>query len=267
MLKGWGEQEPQAAFAWAKQLPDPRREQALAEVVSGMANTDPRIAAECLHELSPDRNRDSAALSVVRALAPIDIEAAAGLVSKFEWRRGDWHETTWPDQKQAVSEVARAWAQQNIPNSLAWAESLPESEGDYRDSAFSAIFGHLIELRQPELAVELINSQADAYTRERLTQRLAGEWSERDLPGATAWINQLSAGRQREAAWAAMRWIWIPEDLQGAADFALRAIPLGQSSDAVLEDIARIAIKTMGDDYAVRTLADQLSRGRTAMRF
>ncbi len=73
----WVSQDPQAASAWAEQLPDGKaREAAMASIAEQWANTDTMAASSWINQLPQGRPRDEAAAKLIEKITPTDPAAA-----------------------------------------------------------------------------------------------------------------------------------------------------------------------------------------------
>ncbi|HLP78393.1 MAG TPA: hypothetical protein VK327_15930, partial [Candidatus Paceibacterota bacterium] len=159
----WGVADPEAALAWAEQLPDAgERKSALADATTQLAQTDPAKAVELaeLHRLD-DRNglmgnlamlwaqKDLASAldwagrqpagdqknEIIARLAFVEsqtspLEAANRVVRDIP---------PGPAQEEAVMSVLNQWANRDFASASAWVERFPE--GSFRDRAIAELKG------------------------------------------------------------------------------------------------------------------------------
>jgi hypothetical protein len=97
----WVSQDPQAAAAWATQLPDGKaREAAMASIADQWATTDTMAASTWINQLPPGRSRDEAAAKLIEKITPTDPTAA------FTWAANIQD----PDkQLQSLKNTINAW--------------------------------------------------------------------------------------------------------------------------------------------------------------
>ena len=166
-----GPERSQAALSWAQDLSDPAaRNAVLPNIISAVAENDPRRAAQMLSRLSGE-TQTAAATSVISQWAASDPQAA-----------GNWA-VSFPEGKtrgQIFANLINRWAGNDPTAAASWLGNL--SEGPSRDQAVSA-FSNRIGSSDPQAAVQwaatigddsLRNSQMES-TRARLVENRSAQ--------------------------------------------------------------------------------------------
>jgi hypothetical protein len=246
----WGAAEPDAALAWARDLPaGEQRDGALTEVLGGIAQRDPTAATHLLADLPPGGFRDGAVFRIALTCSTAHPEAAAALAdqAKAVFQQQDLFEA-----------VGRGWSSRNTTEALVWAQSLTNTTD--RNRALFGVAARMAET-QPGEAIQLAMSQPDASSRNELIRCVAGHLAEGDSQAAADWLRQLPDGPLRQQAWEGMSREWIEQDPAGAADAALASLPAGETRTAALARVAHDGLEAGWDEQAARQWASQLPAG------
>jgi hypothetical protein len=214
-----------------------------------MARQDPGAATKLLEELPPGAFRDNAVVSLVSECEDTHPEAAAALA---ETEKAVF-------QRQGLfRRIGRAWAEQSVPEALAWAQSLsnPNDRGD----ALACVVGVMAQT-QPQEAIQMMQSQTDAKARDQLAKSLAGGWAEADLQAAASWVSKLPEGSLRQQAVEGIASPWVAQDPEGAASFAVSSLAAGKARTAALGNIGHAWIPSGWDERAAVQWASQLAPG------
>lgn len=116
VVEVWVRQDSAAALAWAEKLPAGRdRNTALESVLRELSERDPRAAVERAQALLTGQALERTLSQALAQLTVVDPQAASELVLRLP--PGDL-------QTNAVTNVARAMAMQNVDTALAWVKSL-----------------------------------------------------------------------------------------------------------------------------------------------
>lgn len=171
----WAAQNTPDALAWAGQLEGRERADFLTGVVSGLAQSAPRVAAGYLGEL-PDDLRVPAAQTVAAQWAALEPAGAAA------WAAGL---TDGALRERVLNQVAVQWADIDGESAGRWLTSLPA--GTARDAALQACARQLSH-EVPAKAVALAASIHDPAQREPVLGELVRRWLTSDRRSAETWL-------------------------------------------------------------------------------
>lgn len=178
----WARQDPAAALQWARQIKDETvAGNVMSNVIGGIANTDPRQAADLVSQMSASPQMNAAATMVSELWAGSDTRAAA-----------DWAMRL-PDaeaQRTALGLVIQRWCEQDLVTVAGWLERLPA--GPARDAAVTTYVSQAAGT-DPESAASWAGTIAAERQRSRALDRLAVLWLRQDKAAATRWITQNTA--------------------------------------------------------------------------
>jgi hypothetical protein len=202
----WAKQDPTAALAWAGSLPR-EKSQAIQAVISQMANTDPKGAADMLGKLSGEDLSDSYRAVASRYGAKDFAEASA-------WVR------TLPAQEQAAA-MASAVNGLSKQDPVAAAFELGKmEEGAEKDRAVSGVVENLARV-DPVAASELLKKQTSEGALRESMRELMPTWVMKDPSAALEFANSYQAGPIRDSA--IQSYVWShnegsPSDLVAVAE-------------------------------------------------
>ncbi len=245
----YGASDPEAALTWVRQMPaGEQRDLLLVDMIGGIAERDTVIATGLLDELPPGSLRDSAVDRIVMRCLHSDPAAVASLANQA---RNTFQ------QQGFFRYVGAAWADRNLPEAIAWAQSL-NSQSD-RNNALAGVVRQMAQI-EPEEAANLVLSQADAGSRHLLVRSVAAGWAESDLVAAADWVGRLPDS-MRVQAWEGLQEEWVLRDPEGAANFALESLPAGETRNAALTSLARKAAESGWDEQLALEWVSRLPTG------
>ena len=278
-LAGWASNDPQAARAWLEALDmvnDPAFDNLLNDrkipadalrfhlmrgLVSGMANSDPTMASQFVHELVASGDRAAAGLihqvveSVLRSGSPTEAAAWVGGMTDDRLRRASMEHvaavfadkdieaaTGWaatvagrPEAAGAVAQVGARIARRDPQSAVAWLSDLPA--GDGQNAGMHRVMREWTD-RDPTAASEYLTSMPDSPAKDSaiggLSQRLASE----DPQSAVAWAETIGSDAKRRESLISAGQAWNQKDPDAAAEW------LGSAN---LPEETRQAILTLGN--------------------
>jgi hypothetical protein len=202
----WAKQDPTAALAWASSLPR-EKSAAIQAVISQMANTDPKGAAEMLGKMSGEDLSDSYESVASRYGAKDFAEASA------------WVRTLPVDEQSAAMASAISGLSKQDPMAAAVELSKME-EGDDKDRAVSGVVENLARV-DPVAASEFLKKQTSETALRESMRQLMPTWVSKDPAAALQFANSYQAGPIRDSA--IQSYVWShnegsPSDLISVAE-------------------------------------------------
>lgn len=175
----WMSSDPDKAWDWAKLQTDERvRSLVWPAIAQGLAETDPRAAAEMALSLPENQSRRSSTIAnVAERWARKDPAAAAAYIQQLP-------EDT---AKLAMSRLAGQWADRDPEGATRWLNGLPT--GSKHDAALEGVAKGLLE-KDPVKAGSLAMSINDPDKREEVVFSIGQAWMYNDPQGAARWMAQ-----------------------------------------------------------------------------
>src|SRR5262249_22985599 len=152
----------------------------------------------------------------------------------------------------ALTQVSVAWANTNLPASVAWAKSLPESSGKavaLMNIAYEA--ARMEPLTSLELAVMLPPSPE----RDRLLVHATSQWVALDPGAATTWAQSISDADLKQTVLAATVVALASQNGASAANLAANYLQPGGDQDRAV-----VAIVQRWAESSPRAAADWVSQ-------
>jgi hypothetical protein len=233
----WAQQDPNAALAWANSLPaGAARQSAVSAAVEALGQQDPAEAADYASKLPSGGNngyyipgaynRDQLLQNISQSWAQTDPSglltwADNNLTGKaFDTATNTAIETmgnTDPAAaaaalaqisdasviNQSVPALATAWAQQNVTAALTWAQSLPTTNDDVRQSALNNVLGTWTDTDPAGASAYLQQNLGTDPDFGKLASQLATNWGKTDPQAALAWAQSLPPGDAQNSTVAA----------------------------------------------------------------
>ena len=187
----WARQDPVAAMAWANSLTNGKG-QAMTAVVSEVAKTDPKKAAEMLGSMDA-ADRPGAYRSVASQYGAVDFPSAQS------WIR------TLPADDQAAALASAIGGLSGIDPVKAALEVKSMEAGDAKDRAVESVVGDLAK-KDPQAAAEFLKGQDSEKALEDGMRPLMQQWTIQNPAAALAFVNSYEAGPVRDSA--AQAYVW-----------------------------------------------------------
>ncbi len=265
VLGVYAQTDPVGAMDWLnKNLSGHEHDAALSGMVSQLAKTDPALAANYYDQMPPGGPRDSITVAIANSLATQDTPAALAWVQNLPKDTADTVRsqsmkaviTSWknldpvaaanfmqnlagdPTMSGPAGGVAYAYAQNDGPAALAWAQSLPA--GPTQDNAVRSSLTGLAQVdpatawKQANDILQVqgtINSQT-AINGPTLRQIITA-WAESDPAAATQASMNITTDGTRLNSIAAATASWAEQDPAGLFTW-MQALPAGPERDAVV---------------------------------
>lgn len=292
LFNDWAGKDLASATTACQQLPDGlAKEKAGEYVLSRRIDQDPASAAEAVKNLPPGDHRQQAIEQLCQRWAGADLPAvlawAQSLPSETE-RAAAFNQLAarWADKdpqaaiqfagqhpdlsSDALGEIGKAWAKNDLAAATSWVESLPD--GEKKDAVLLAMAGATAG-NEPALAAKYCTLFTTAPTQPMLEQvrAIAGTLAKDDISGAVEWARGLKAETARQAALSAFSEAWAQNDPKGMAAYAL-GLPAGEAQTEYLTAAcAALAmcdfpgtlalLQPLTDDELRRGLIEQAVRG------
>jgi len=187
----WAKQDPAAALAWANSL-TAGKGQAMSAVVSEVAKSDPKKAAEMLASMDPT-DRPGAYRSVAAQYGALDFPSAQS------WIR------TLPAEDQAAALASAIGGLSGTDPAKAALEVKSMEAGDSKDRAVEVVVGNLAK-KDPQAAAEFLKSQDSEKALRDGMRPLMQQWAVQNPAAALTFINSYDAGPVRDSA--AQAYVW-----------------------------------------------------------
>jgi hypothetical protein len=140
----------------------------------------------------------------------------------------------------------RDWVARDPHAAVDWAVQQPA--GENRDAVLVAACYEIANFNPTE-AVAL--AEKHALTNHATLANLAGQWAQRDLRAAHAWVLAKPAGEERNELAARVGYVWSASEPAAAAEFVVREIPPGSvQTEAAISILHQWALRSFDDAAA-----------------
>lgn len=209
--------DPEEAYAFVMQhAVNDRDRQAVSNVLQQWARSDPARAFEvAMNDLDPGNARRNAIQSVINEASNRDPALARELMAKLDEQ----------DLENVAHSAAYMLARNDLEGSLAWAEGLPE--GDTKENALSAIYSEWGREDPQQAALYGMKIENDDLRRRNLGNAL-GQWAYQDAVEAMTWaVENLKKEDQEKLIPQSLLGRWVDQDSAAAAEW-VAALPEGE---------------------------------------
>jgi hypothetical protein len=219
VLAAIAQTNPSMAMTHLLKLPSGEmRSEILGDIAGSVAMLTPTAALDWLNDIDDNTMRSRAAQALGYALARRDVEAAAQLVDRIpKEARSSW-----------ITSVALAYADVDFERGRQWIRKYANEAGD---AAYQ--FARTVASRNPELAVQLVDSVVDDAERDRLLRGLLPPLAEHSPALAARWAERVTDDQTRERSIGEVASIWSQYDLPAARKWVL-SLDDGPAKDAAL---------------------------------
>jgi len=187
----WARQDPAAALAWANSLTSGKNE-AMTAVVSEVAKTDPRKAAEMIAKMDPDA-RAGAFRSVAAQYGALDFAEAQTWIRSLPA----------DEQADAMASAIGGLSSKNPESAAKEVSSMPE--GDAKDRLVGNVVRDLAR-KDPEAAMDFIKAQTSEKAQRDAMRDLMPALTGKNPVAALAFVYSNPAGPVRDSA--AQAYVW-----------------------------------------------------------
>jgi hypothetical protein len=187
----WARQDPAAAMAWAASL-GTEKGQAMSSVVSEVAKTDPRKAAEMITQMDAADQAD-AYRSVASQYGALDFSEAQN------WIR------TLPADQQAQALASAIGGLSNKDPEAAAKQVSQMADGDEKNRVIDDVVGDLAR-QNPQAAADFLKDQQDERAQRDGMRELMPTWVNQNPAAALAYAESYEPGRVRDSALEAYVW-------------------------------------------------------------
>lgn len=148
-----------------------------------------------------------------------------------------------PDQQWALYVVTRRRVLRDGPEAaLAWAESLPDDEPNFKLNAFRRVAGAAAEV-DPLRAAEFAERHLDGPYSSGLPERVGTHWVLRDGDAAMRWLGGLGAGSNRDDGVRESFRLWMITDQSAAEQWIVGVEPAPWLDPAIALYAKRLGVK------------------------
>jgi len=179
------ETHPAEALAWASEnLSGSPRVNAMYRVIDNLATVDLGAALRFHDDLPPGSARESVASQLAQSWAKLDRPAALAWVGDLEGRA----------KERALRGIGFDWLNDDAPAALAFAAEHP----DVQPTFYSQHARNLSQREQYDTTLEWIATLPDSDARTKVATDTLGQWTYRNPDKASAYVDSLAAGVDRE---------------------------------------------------------------------
>lgn len=256
VAKEWAKQDPDAALAWAKGLPDNARGGALEQVLGGIAMENPSKAAGMALDMEEGKDRTALIGNVAGKWAATNPQEALtwanGLTNADERTQaqrsalGGWADKDPAsaaksiaaldavDAQDAVGVVGSRWARQAPADAATWVAGQAESKG--KEQATADVMRNWTAT-EPEAASTWLSAQPAGPSRDKGILGLADTIGPSDPIASMEWVASISNAEQRSRELKNRTSIWMNLDAPGATEW------IQSSNQLTPDDRAALLIK------------------------
>jgi hypothetical protein len=233
VVRGWAAADPQAALALLGNLPEDlrgSRNEIAANVVAGIATSDPSLATDVVFRLSAEGDDQAGRLM---SLVARETLRSSGVDGAASWSR------TLPDgdlKAAAMDQVASAYVRQDPQAAAQWVESVAAES--YAARAVEEV-GDGLARQDPVAAVDWLQALPTGQGQMSGLQSVFGDWEDRDPVAAGEYLMSMPQSAQRDSAISGFSRGYAWQDPQTAiawaqdiSDPALRQRTLTQAGQA-----------------------------------
>ncbi|MDB6027732.1 MAG: hypothetical protein JWM68_3955 [Verrucomicrobiales bacterium] len=250
VAKAWAKTDLASALAWGEKLPAGyNRNDVFQKMITGVAETDPRNAADLALRL-PGRWKLFTVEKVAAQWVQMDPDAALAWVKSLTAGEVKIRALSAVSQKLAqanpqvsaelasslpaglgirfLSEIASAWAERDLPATIAWARQLTDND---RRNAFQSIAQQWVA-QDPEAAASyMLKSQNDSF------YTVGREWGKNDPQAAMNWAKQQTDDKARDSIYKAIISGWAVNSPSDAASY-VASLPAGPFQNSAASSVA-----------------------------
>jgi hypothetical protein len=266
MLRRWGGEDPDAAFAYVEGLGLKRGGGDAAVVLSAIAAEDPQRAIEWLQNPDnklahvpwmghifagtitkewmrsdpdaalawaatvPDNQRTGAYTGVLETLAASDPERAGALVTELEAGKA---------RTDVIGRIAKAWSDQSPRGALDWALGL---DGGDRDKAVGEALGGWAR-SDPAEAAAYLDAMPSGESDPGFAVQVATNWAQQAPAEAADWLQSQPDSARKPAAMGQVMWSWTVSDPQAASTWLVEQPP-AEVRDSAIGSLAKATFDT-----------------------
>lgn len=186
----WAKQNPAAALAWAKGLPDAMRGDAMEQALTEMTSQNPQSAIDYVLAMEAGDDRTRMIDEVASQYGRMDPAKAL-----------DWAQSlSGEDKTVARREVLESWARSSPSEAAAYVDSM---DAETRTANIRSV-SESWSWNDPGAAAAWVNTQPQSETKTEATREIIGNWMRTDSVAASEWVSALPAGQTRDSGIVAM---------------------------------------------------------------
>ncbi len=239
--KEWVRQDPNAAMAWARNLPDNQRTGAYIGLLATLAGSDPATAATLGTELEPGKARQDAIANIAKTWGRQSPEAAMAWVQTLQGKErsaalgealSSWAENqpakaatflATLDPKEVTVEQMKAvvepWTNKAPSEAASWLVNRPE--GDAKNEAMNTVMWRWTTA-DPVAASTWLQTQPPGPARDSGVGGLALATFDSDPSSSLTWAASMSDEKKRKGAIALGMKEWLKRDPEAAKSWAAK---------------------------------------------
>ncbi len=218
--KEWVRQDPAAALAWARSLPENQRGGAYVGVLATLAGTDPAAAAKLANELEAGGARQNVIGDIAGAWAKKSPQQAYTWAQSLEGA----------DRHKAMERAMSGWASHDPLAAAKQLEQLPA------DQITGGLIKSVVEpwtIQSPTAAAQwTVNQPAGEATNQALGS-VMWNWTKQDPAAASSWLSGQPPGELRDAGISGLALATFDNDPAGALTWAANMADEGKRTVSV----------------------------------
>jgi hypothetical protein len=231
---GVAKDQPQLAAQYLDKLNDASaRNQAIGAIASAMSQNNPAAALNFLDQSATGTTYDNGVKALFNQLATNDPTTGATLLGNL---------TDPADRNLAIAQLAQNWSGTDPKDAMAWAESLPPSDGAARSSALNTVMANWANY-DAKAAIAYVQDSSDPTLLLDTAPTLAQALAKTDPQGALAWASSLPSGAVQDQAVSNVLASTAQTDFPTAWTDAT-ALPAGASRDGAMSSVLGVLAQT-----------------------
>ncbi|GAA5125230.1 hypothetical protein JIN84_13800 [Luteolibacter yonseiensis] len=200
-LTRWSKQDPQAALSWMRghteSYPELAEDETKQSIISGAAETDPKLAIKLMVEMKPDDV--SSAISTLVETGTTPEKRSAVLAALREYA------TTLPDETEredliatSLEDMARSLSNEKLASVKTWLDAANLNPAE--TSQFAAGLSYFNTKEETGQWIDWMAGNLPAEDIAENVDNLVGQWTQQDYLAAGRWLSNAAEGPAKAAA-------------------------------------------------------------------
>ncbi|MFT4550087.1 MAG: hypothetical protein ACI9MB_004062 [Verrucomicrobiales bacterium] len=224
--KEWAKNDPDAALAWAKSLPEGKRAGAYNGVLGSLASDDPQRASAMALDLEEGKDRTNLIGNIAESWGKKEPAAA------LEWVQGL---EEGGERDQAMSKTLGGWAQAEPAKAAEYLDQMADEE---KAAHVGAVAGPWAR-QDPSAAATWLGDQPEGEGKNDGMKQVMWMWTATEPEAASTWIGEQPAGPSRDQGIVSMSNTTYDQDPQMAITWAAEISDDGMRTQQVSRGVNR----------------------------
>lgn len=203
----WGRENPEAAMAWARTLPDSQRTGAFIAILGSMAGTNPSSAATMAMQLEAGGARTAVVGQIAEAWGKQDAQQTLAWARTLE---GD-------DRRVAMNQAFASWSQKQPAEVANYLDTMSQQESV--DDLLRTAVGTWAT-QAPAEAASWLSKQAEGSGKNNAMGHVMWNWTNLDPKSAANWLDRQPPGPSRDSGIGGLSLAAFPKDPASAVTWA-----------------------------------------------